>query len=77
MAGVVTMIATGPAVISDREWVQRFLRDRWESERMAAHGALYYPAEQAGFLALHDEEPVGLVTYVIQGLRSPSRGAGT
>ena len=41
------------------------LRDRWGSERMAAHGVLYEPAKLEGFVAedAGTGEPVGLLTY--------------
>lgn len=56
-----------PIEPADRPWVLRFLRERWGSDRMAAHGVLFYPAEHAGFIAEREREPVGLVTYEIDG----------
>jgi ribosomal protein S18 acetylase RimI-like enzyme len=64
MADEITIRAIEPA---DRPWVLRFLRERWGSERMAAHGSLFYPADHAGFVAQGYGEPVGLITYAITG----------
>ncbi len=52
-----------PVEEADGPWLLRFLRERWGSERMVANGEVFYPGEHQGFLALLDDEPVGVVTY--------------
>jgi ribosomal protein S18 acetylase RimI-like enzyme len=52
---------------SNRPWIRAFLRERWGSDRMVAHGQVYYPAELPGFLAMVDGEPTGVLTYEIVG----------
>jgi ribosomal protein S18 acetylase RimI-like enzyme len=49
----------------DRKWVAAFLRERWGSERVAAHGTLYLPAELPGYAAELGGDRVGLVTFAI------------
>lgn len=52
---------------SDRPWILEFLQSRWGSDRMAARGRVYYPAELPGFIALVDGEPTGLLNFEIVG----------
>jgi ribosomal protein S18 acetylase RimI-like enzyme len=47
----------------DRPWVEGFVRDRWGSAGVVAHGELIDPAIQQGFVAEAGDERVGLVTY--------------
>ena len=61
----------------------RILRDQWGSERQVLRGREFRPAELEGFLAIEDEEPIGLITHLIQGdmcevmtLNSLSEGRG-
>ncbi|MFW5943375.1 MAG: N-acetyltransferase family protein [Chloroflexota bacterium] len=56
-----------PVEEGDREWMAQFIRRRWGSNRMAAHGNLYFPHTLPGFVALEGEEPVGLLTYHVDG----------
>ena len=43
-------ITVRPIRAGDRSWAKNFLIERWGSDRMVAHGAIYYPAELEGFL---------------------------
>jgi ribosomal protein S18 acetylase RimI-like enzyme len=52
---------------SDREWIEDFIKLRWNDSSVVAHGEKFYPAELPGFLALQVNEPCGLITYAIQG----------
>jgi 5-(carboxyamino)imidazole ribonucleotide mutase len=52
---------------ADEVWVRRFMVERWGATRMVAHGTRYYPAELPGFVAVADEERLGLVTYHLAG----------
>lgn len=75
-----------PLAPADRPWVARFIAERWGAEIVVAHGAVYYPHELPGFVAVENADRVGLVTYHIDGdtceivtldsLR-PNRGIGT
>jgi GNAT superfamily N-acetyltransferase len=60
-------ITVRPIRAADRSWAKNFLIERWGSDRMVAHSAIYYPAELEGFLALQDGEPAGYATYDIVG----------
>ena len=51
----------------DKEWIERFITDRWGAEFIVAHRAVYYCKDLPGFIALQAEEQVGLVTYTISG----------
>jgi GNAT superfamily N-acetyltransferase len=55
-----------PLEEDDREWVERFVRERWGSPVVVAHGTRYLPRELPGLLALEEGEPVGLLTYSIE-----------
>ncbi|HSM58561.1 MAG TPA: GNAT family N-acetyltransferase [Candidatus Sulfomarinibacteraceae bacterium] len=72
-----------PVEEGDREWMAQFIRQRWGSNRMAAHGNLYFPHTLPGFIAQDGEEKVGLLTYHMDGaqcevvtLDSASEGRG-
>jgi DNA-3-methyladenine glycosylase I len=51
---------------ADRDAARAWIRERWGSEEMAAHGELFSPAEHDGFVAGDWE---GLVTYRVDGDR--------
>ena len=52
-----------PAAETDRPWLRQFMRDHWGAEEMVAARRLFYPAENPAFLAVEDEQVVGVVTY--------------
>ncbi len=52
---------------ADRAWVVRHVAEQWGSEVAVAHGALYHATELPGFIAEEAGEPVGLLTYHIEG----------
>jgi len=52
-----------PAAAADRPWLRQFMRDHWGAEEMVAARRLFYPAENPAFLAVEDEQVVGVVTY--------------
>ncbi len=56
-----------PLQASDKLQAAQFLREQWGSERVVAHGVVYYPAELPGFVAEGEGEWLGLVTYQVQG----------
>ncbi len=39
------------------------IKARWGEERVISHGFAFRPAELPGFIALHEGEKVGLLTY--------------
>jgi GNAT superfamily N-acetyltransferase len=55
-----------PITTKDYAWVEWFIHTHWGS-CVVVHGAVFYPASLAGFIAWQDQEPVGLVTYLISG----------
>jgi len=70
----------------DKDWVAQFIREHWGADMAVAHGMVYYPRDLPGFIALQEEERVGLVTYHIAGdtceivtidSDQPSIGVGT
>ncbi len=54
-----------PTDATDRDWVRRFVAQRWGSESIVAHGKEYYPHELDGWVAERDGAIVGLLTYHI------------
>ncbi len=56
-----------PLVPEDEEWVVAFIDRRWGSPYVVAHGKLYYPHALPGFVAEAGGEPVGLLTYHMDG----------
>jgi GNAT superfamily N-acetyltransferase len=56
-----------PLVAADREWVARYWRERWGSERLAVHDRIYDIKELSGFVAERDGEPAGMLTYLVRG----------
>ena len=51
----------------DRKWLARFLEKHWRSTKIVTRGRVYSADELAGFVARQDDQPVGLVTYRIEG----------
>ncbi len=69
---------------SDRNWVASFVKSHWGSEIVVAKGRVLRPAELDGFAAFKGKDPVGLLTYRIEGpdceivtLDSTAQGKGT
>jgi hypothetical protein len=56
-----------PIHTEDREWVSQFIHEHWGSNMVVSRGVIYYPQDLPGFVALHQCEKVGLVTYHITG----------
>jgi ribosomal protein S18 acetylase RimI-like enzyme len=52
-----------PVEPSDRGWVEEFIRERWGSATVVAHGVVYAPATLDGFVAWDGKRRIGLVTY--------------
>ena len=50
----------------DKGWVSSLINELWGSVRMVIRGSIYHVDELPGFIAILEEEPVGLVTYFIE-----------
>jgi ribosomal protein S18 acetylase RimI-like enzyme len=57
-----------PVTAADESWVVEFIDRRWGAPYVIGHGQLYYPNTLPGFVAEVDGEPVGLLTYHVDGL---------
>lgn len=60
-------ITIRPVERTDRNWIAQFLDKQWGSTRIVSRGQVYLGHLLDGFIAEQDEEPVGLVTYRIDG----------
>ncbi|MEL6330340.1 MAG: GNAT family N-acetyltransferase [Planctomycetota bacterium] len=57
-----------PLQTTDRDWVRKTLRRYWASEQVLSRGKVHNAVDLTGFAAVRDdEEPVGLITYHIEG----------
>jgi GNAT superfamily N-acetyltransferase len=72
-----------PIQASDSSWIASFVESHWGSEIVVAKGRVIRPAQLDGFAAFKEKEPVGLLTYRIEGLDceivtidSTAKGAG-
>lgn len=76
-----------PLLSERRDWVERFIEERWGASVVVVRGKRYYPAALPGFVAyVEDGPPVGVVTYHLEPLScqivtldavTPSVGVGT
>lgn len=57
------MFTIRPAEKEDRNWVAQFLDNQWGSTRIVSRGQVYLAHLLPGFIAMKDNEPVGLITY--------------
>lgn len=55
-----------PVEESDVAWIVSFLEEHWQSRKVVSRGRIYYPEHLPGFIALHEGQRVGLVTFRIQ-----------
>lgn len=51
----------------DRAWVQRVLRQYWATTVQVSRGRVFHADELPGFAAWRGDEPIGLITYNIEG----------
>ncbi len=52
---------------SDREWVKKFISERWSSEKIVSRGRIYYPHKLPGFLVIKNKKYIGLITFHLEG----------
>ena len=50
---------------NDKEWVRNFIIKNWGTEKVVAHGKIFYPHNLPGFIVFKDNKYLGLVTYKI------------
>ena len=50
----------------DKGWVASLINEMWGSVKMVIRGIIYHVDELPGFIAIQEDEPVGLVTYFIE-----------
>jgi DNA-3-methyladenine glycosylase I len=67
MSKSVPRLRVRPVAPEDGEWVRALMRERWSGEEQVVNCEVYRPAELPGFVAVEEDERVGLVTYRIDG----------
>lgn len=55
-----------PLTPDDRAWVGQTTIEQWGDPFVVAHGTIYEPQRLPGFIAILQEEPVGLLTYTLE-----------
>jgi ribosomal protein S18 acetylase RimI-like enzyme len=50
----------------DKAWVASLINEMWGSVNMVVRGSIYHVNELPGFIAILEDEPVGLVTYFLE-----------
>jgi ribosomal protein S18 acetylase RimI-like enzyme len=50
----------------DKAWVASLINEMWGSVKMVVRGSIYHVDELPGFIAIFEDEPVGLVTYFLE-----------
>jgi len=50
----------------DKNWIVKFIRKNWGSEKIVSRGKTYYPHKLPGFVAFKDKKYLGLITYNIK-----------
>jgi GNAT superfamily N-acetyltransferase len=50
----------------DKAWVASLVNEMWGSVKMVVRGSIYHVDELPGFIAILEDEPVGLVTYFLE-----------
>ena len=54
-----------PITTSDRPWVINLIEERWGSNRVVTKGNIHEIKNLPGFLAIHSDQRIGLLTYAI------------
>ncbi len=65
MSAAEPALAVRAVTPADADWVRQHVTDTWHAEIVVAHGEVFRPDKQPGFIAVSDGEAVGLVTYRI------------
>jgi len=61
-----TEFAIRPVKPSDREWISQLIAERWGSEIVVVHDTVYTPADLLGFVAIEENNRIGLITYQLE-----------
>jgi len=61
-----TEFAIRPVKPSDREWISQLIAERWGSEVVVVHDTVYTPADLLGFVAIEENNRIGLITYQLE-----------
>jgi ribosomal protein S18 acetylase RimI-like enzyme len=56
-----------PLSEGDRGWVRSLLREHWGDARVVSRGRVHQADQLPGFVATQENQPVGLVTYRVEG----------
>ncbi len=56
-----------PIEAADKAWITALLQEHWAGPMMVTRGKTHYVDTYPGFTAVEGDEPVGLVTYYIDG----------
>lgn len=51
----------------DRQWIKEFITKNWGSEKIISRGKIHFPHKLPGFIAIRDNEYLGLITYRMEG----------
>lgn len=51
----------------DRVWIEALLREHWGSTVQVTRGRLHDASRLPGYVAVHDQERAGLITYRVEG----------
>jgi len=49
-----------------RDWVRYLFQERWGASEIVTRGRIYHAERLPGFIALDDNQPIGLITYNIE-----------
>ncbi len=50
-----------------REWIRTIMQQHWFSAEVVTRGRIHHAGELPGFVAVQEDQPVGLVTYHLDG----------
>lgn len=56
-----------PTTDADHQWMRRVLKQYWASEQVVTRGRIHDVLGLEGIAAWRDDEPVGLITYLVSG----------
>jgi hypothetical protein len=54
-----------PLIPADSDWVKQFTITHWYADMIVMHGQEFAPHSLPGFVAMLDDERIGLVTYLV------------
>lgn len=57
------MITIHRITAADLPRLRQFWKEQWDGDFVVAHGTIFHPENVSGFIALDDNEWIGLITY--------------